>query len=65
MLLSAYTAVIHRIGGLEMSMNRTTHNKSVIHRIGGLENFDCTSKAQRFVIHRIGGLETQPLGRSY
>ena len=51
------SSVIHRIGGLEITITGKEISISVIHRIGGLENFYFRLLLLLLVIHRIGGLE--------
>ena len=55
--ISLYRMVIHRIGGLEICLNRSPKLQPVIHRIGGLEITGGIAGACGNVIHRIGDLK--------
>ena len=50
-------AVIRRVGGLEVHMDRKTGKIRVIRRVGGLEDMHVVSSDEHTVIRRVGGLE--------
>ena len=53
----AITAVIRRVGGLEVKKYPDLNRKSVIRRVGGLEDDFITGSENDAVIRRVGGLE--------
>ena len=55
-------AVIHRVGGLEVTEDFVARCNGVIHRVGGLEGCGIGGGRGDNVIHRVGGLEEASRG---